>query len=90
MLNRCDVVKNGVAAASKSAKEKMLRPSEVLRIFMHNHMSRYFIFYRPMNLCESVRYMNKYTYTDASLEKNWSLPYYSNIIYRKFCTIHNT
>jgi hypothetical protein len=74
MVNRCDVVENGAATASESAKE-ILRPVEVLRIFIHKQVSRYFIFYRPMNLFESVRYMNKYTYTDTSLAKNWSLPY---------------
>jgi len=59
MVNRCDVVENGASAASKSSKEMNWRPLEVLRIFIHNKVSKYFIFYRSMNLYESVRYMNK-------------------------------
>jgi len=30
VVNRCDGIKNGAATASKSAKEKILRPVEVL------------------------------------------------------------
>ena len=67
MVNRCDVVTNCAATASISTKEKILRPVEVLRIFIHNQVSRYFIFYRPMKLYGSVRYMNKiHTQTHGS------------------------
>jgi hypothetical protein len=89
MVNRCDD-KNGAATASESAKERVLRPVDVLRIFICNQVSRYFIFYRPMNLYESVRYMNKYTYTDTSLEKSGSSLYYSNSIHVQFCPVINT